>query len=175
MGGLGAMAGCAPAVSEAAINTPPARLAVAEKLQKFERDQQAAFDAQAPNAPTSTAAQTRFDNVVKAIPGTRKAKADCRGTICRLETEHESNAAFAQFYQAAVVDIRTAWRGSVRVVRVDRSGNGVTAVAFLGPEPPGFPAEITAKTPIRGCPSTTDCPTGGGPVRGEPSRKPEAP
>jgi hypothetical protein len=173
---LGPIAACGPMPTEAPINSPPKQMSLAERLQKSERDQQAAFEAQSPNPAASKVAQARFDNVAKAVAGTRKATADCRGTTCRLQTEHESNTAFAQFFQAAVVDVRTAWRGSVRVVRIDRSASGVAAVAFLGPEQEGFPAQVTAQTPIRGCPSGTDCPTGGGPVRGESTRKPpEAP
>ena len=145
-------------------------------LQSAERAQQAKFDAQPADEAATGATQKRVELAAKAATGTRRAQVQCHKSMCRLESEHESNAAFLRFYQAEVVDLRTAWRGSVAYVRVDRSPAGtVTAVAFLGPEKSQLPQQVTADTRIRGCATTVDC-TSEGPGRAESPRKPpEAP
>jgi hypothetical protein len=143
-----------------AISTAPAPRNVQSKLQEAERSQQATFDGQPTDEAATKAAQEKIDHVVKIAAGTTQAAITCKKSICRLKTSHDTKASFLQFYEAAVLDIRTAWHGSVQFVRVEPAGNGVTALAFLGPEPTGWPDKVTPQTIIRGCPTTTDCPKG---------------
>jgi hypothetical protein len=145
----------------APISAAPATTNVQSTLKEAERSQQATFDRQPADDAATKAAQEKIDHVVKIAKGTTQAAIKCKKSICRLQTSHDSKASFLQFYEAAVVDMRTAWHGSVQFVRVEPAGNGIAALAFLGPEPNVSPPDkVTPQTIIRGCPTTTDCPKG---------------
>ena len=145
--------GCGPA--PAAIQRPPSHETPTQRVEAQERAYQAKFEQQPPDAAAKKRAEDGLGRVTQNLAGSGVGKLECRGTMCRLETQHQNDAALQKFIYSAFLDVRTAWRGSFAVVRVDRAKQGdgpVSAVVFLGEERqdwPKFP-ETPAKVPAQG-------------------------
>jgi hypothetical protein len=155
------------------IQQRPSQETPAERIKAQERAYQARFDEQPPDEGAKKKAQERWTHLALGLEGTQVHQLECHRTICRLETRHANDAAFQKFVRSSFMDVRTAWRGSFAVVRVDRAAASgdpakqadgpVTALVFLGEERPDWP--------------TIPEPPAKGAAQGEspPSPKPEKP
>ncbi len=76
--------------------------------------------------------QARFS----VIAGAKVLKVECKGELCRLETQHESEAAFHAFKSKALFGLTAAWQGPFTIVNVQAGGGqGVRTLTYLGKEP----------------------------------------
>lgn len=76
--------------------------------------------------------QTRFSQVA----GAKSLKVDCKGELCRLETQHDSATALQAFKAKALIGLTAAWQGPFTIVSVEpATGQGVRTVTYLGKEP----------------------------------------
>ncbi len=76
--------------------------------------------------------QARFSELASA----KTLKVECKGDLCRLETQHDSAAAFQAFKAKALFGLSAAWQGPFTIVNVEgQGGQGLRALTYLGKEP----------------------------------------
>ena len=76
--------------------------------------------------------QARFSELASA----KTLRVECKGELCRLETQHDSPAAFQAFKAKALFGLTAAWQGPFTIVKVDsQGGQGLRALTYLGKEP----------------------------------------
>lgn len=76
--------------------------------------------------------QVRFSEVT----GAKGVEVECKGELCRLETQHDSEAAFHAFKTKALFGLTAAWQGPFTIVSVQSGGGqGVRTLTYLGKEP----------------------------------------
>jgi len=91
-------------------------------------------------APDPTWSQKGIDDAVRALssdltPGSRLGRVDCKTDFCRIETSHDSLAAYQSFMQSALLSQhRKLWDGALNTQVVSQSAAGLTALTFIAKE-----------------------------------------
>lgn len=143
-----ATSGAAPAVSERAPRERAARAQPPTPLESFvpvRQGMEALLQGERVDPAWADAARAQAENAFagKLPEGSRLGTVDCRTTICRIETFHDSEANADQFVERSVGEPSSRpWNGSFATgpVAIDRSSGRVTTLVFLMRESHDLPA-----------------------------------
>jgi hypothetical protein len=100
------------------------------------------FDAEPRDAAWSNQADRQLTAAVNAgMPkGSSLDKAECRTSLCKVETHHGNLEEFRSFVNDAFMDReRQVWNGGFYAAVVDQSDEGVVAVSYLAKEGQSVP------------------------------------